>query len=207
VRPRGDRRAALLLAAREVVLRFGFRKTGLGDVARQAGVSRATVYNYFPDKEALFKAIIAEETAQLARAVARGLDPTAPPADQLVAYVRARREQLQRVREVYVLTANIGRDVLGIAEEAIGSLRSQERAFLAGVLRAGVACGQFRHLDPDLTAAVLLSALRGLEEDFVFATRPDFAPGSDPFVQLLLVGLLAEPARATGVVLRPVEGT
>lgn len=50
-----DRRAALLDAAYATFLRFGFRKTSMDDIARDAEISRQALYAYFSDKEALFR--------------------------------------------------------------------------------------------------------------------------------------------------------
>lgn len=43
--------------ARKVFLRDGFEGASVDDIAREAGVSKATLYSYFPDKRLLFMAI------------------------------------------------------------------------------------------------------------------------------------------------------
>jgi AcrR family transcriptional regulator len=48
------RRDGILNAAGETFIRYGFRKTSMDDVARAAGLSRQSLYAYFPTKEALF---------------------------------------------------------------------------------------------------------------------------------------------------------
>jgi len=193
VSPREERRARLLEAARAVVLRFGYRKAGLEDVAREAGVSRATVYNYFPNKEMLFRAIVAEELERLRLAVAEAVDLRAEPAAQLLSYVRARGAQLERIRSFYVLRLNVGRDVLPIVEDELGALRAQERAFLEAILRAGIARGSFRSVEPGALAAALAAAFRGLEEEFVFEHGQGSAAGSELLLRTLLEGLSRPP--------------
>lgn len=47
------KRAAILVAARELFLRDGFERTSMDAVAAQANVSKRTVYDYFGDKERL----------------------------------------------------------------------------------------------------------------------------------------------------------
>ncbi len=188
-----ERRALLLDAAREVILRFGYRKANLMDVARQAGVSRATVYNYFPNKETLFRAIVAQEMERLRDAVAAELDLSAPPDRLLLDYVRARRKHVKRIKDFYLLTLNVTRDLMAVVQDELDGFQSQERAFLAGLLRAGLNAGRFRPLDPELMAAAMLSALRGLHEDYFFDSQEDFAYGAEYLVLALLNGLLAEP--------------
>src|ERR1700674_4704610 len=63
--PRWERRkdarpAELLAAAVELFVERGYAATRLDDVARQAGVSKGTVYLYFASKEELFKAVVRE---------------------------------------------------------------------------------------------------------------------------------------------------
>ncbi|HVO55640.1 MAG TPA: TetR/AcrR family transcriptional regulator [Solirubrobacterales bacterium] len=53
-----DRRAAILDAAGETLLRYGFRKASVDEVARQAGISRQGLYLHFPTKDSLFAASI-----------------------------------------------------------------------------------------------------------------------------------------------------
>lgn len=52
----------ILDAARTCFSRFGLRKTAMEDIAREAELSRGTVYRYFPDKESLYRAVSQSET-------------------------------------------------------------------------------------------------------------------------------------------------
>jgi AcrR family transcriptional regulator len=45
-------------AATEVFCRYGFHRTTMGDIAKQAGMSRPALYLLFPDKEAVFTAVV-----------------------------------------------------------------------------------------------------------------------------------------------------
>src|SRR5256885_16846782 len=61
-RPRWKRRkearpAEIVSAALDVFVERGFAATRLEDVARRAGVTKGTVYLYFKNKDALFKAV------------------------------------------------------------------------------------------------------------------------------------------------------
>ena len=63
--PGGDPREPVLEAAFVCVARFGFAKTTMEDVAREAGLSRATVYRVFPGgRDELFSAMVAWEMAR-----------------------------------------------------------------------------------------------------------------------------------------------
>ncbi len=49
--------------AKAVFLREGFEGASVDEIARDAGVSKATLYSYFPDKQHLFLAVLETECA------------------------------------------------------------------------------------------------------------------------------------------------
>lgn len=59
-------RARILDAAFECAARLGLRHTAMAEVAKGAGLSRQTVYRYFPNKHALFAALVLREDQRLA---------------------------------------------------------------------------------------------------------------------------------------------
>ncbi|MGB6231823.1 MAG: TetR/AcrR family transcriptional regulator [Litorimonas sp.] len=52
------RRAQLLDTAVDVFARMGLERAGHGDIAKRAGVSTPTVFNYFPTRDALVAAVL-----------------------------------------------------------------------------------------------------------------------------------------------------
>ena len=53
-----EKRAAILAAASQLILEFGFERATVDRIAAAAGVSKLTVYSHFADKEGLFVALI-----------------------------------------------------------------------------------------------------------------------------------------------------
>jgi AcrR family transcriptional regulator len=53
-----DRRERLLECASSLFSRWGFDKTSVDDIARETGISKGAVYLEFPNKDALFKAVV-----------------------------------------------------------------------------------------------------------------------------------------------------
>src|ERR1700759_1694875 len=56
----GSRRSQIVTAATDVFRLYGFARPTMGDVAQAAGLSRPTLYAAFPDKTAVFEAVIGE---------------------------------------------------------------------------------------------------------------------------------------------------
>jgi AcrR family transcriptional regulator len=59
-----DRPQQILDAAAQVIIRQGYDKTTMSDIADEAGVSRGTVYLHFKGKEEIFDALIRHEVLQ-----------------------------------------------------------------------------------------------------------------------------------------------
>ena len=57
-----EKRSQILGGAREVFRELGFERATVDLIAARAGVSKATVYNHFADKQALFVATVVEAT-------------------------------------------------------------------------------------------------------------------------------------------------
>jgi len=51
-------RSRILAAATNRFAAFGYRRTGMAEIARQAGVAAGTLYRYFDSKEEIFRAVI-----------------------------------------------------------------------------------------------------------------------------------------------------
>ncbi|PJE27922.1 transcriptional regulator, TetR family [Pseudooceanicola antarcticus] len=65
---RGRKYDQVLEGARRVFLKDGFDNANVDEIAREAGVSKATLYSYFPDKRLLFFEIARSECSRQAEA-------------------------------------------------------------------------------------------------------------------------------------------
>jgi AcrR family transcriptional regulator len=89
-RRKEDRPAEITAAALAGFAERGFAATRLEDVARRAGVTKGTLYLYFPNKEELFKAVvrrtIVASIAQAESLVAQSSDPAPVVLERLIAH-------------------------------------------------------------------------------------------------------------------------
>jgi AcrR family transcriptional regulator len=95
------RREQILEAATRVFAEKGFRRATTREVAREAGVSEGTIYNYFEDKDALLLAIldVLNETERRAEDFEEGL---ATGFDDFVEeYLRRRMTLIWQNREIF----------------------------------------------------------------------------------------------------------
>jgi AcrR family transcriptional regulator len=84
-----DRREQFLTVAAAVFAKRGYRETDVQEIAHVAGVSKATIYRYFPTKLDLFRSTIEQGMANMHRSIDEAMAMAPTPLGQLRAAVRA----------------------------------------------------------------------------------------------------------------------
>ena len=64
-----ETRLTLLKAARAAFIERGYGPTSTPEIVSAAGITRGALYHHFPDKQALFRAVIAQEMSDVASAI------------------------------------------------------------------------------------------------------------------------------------------
>ena len=82
-----ERRALLLERATQLFGEHGYDALSMAQIAREAKISKALLYHYFPSKRSLFEAALAAGATELRERT--WPDPTLAPAEQLAATLDA----------------------------------------------------------------------------------------------------------------------
>jgi AcrR family transcriptional regulator len=85
--PVDERRAQLLELSTELFATHSYAELSMARIAREAGISKALLYHYFPSKRDLFLATLGEAAAEVSRRTEP--DPSLPPAEALAASLTA----------------------------------------------------------------------------------------------------------------------
>ncbi|MDP1692905.1 MAG: TetR/AcrR family transcriptional regulator [Burkholderiaceae bacterium] len=214
--PRQRRKSArpheLLEAALTLFVEKGFAATRADEVARQAGVSKGTLYRYYPSKEELLKAVMAHylsaRIAASAEAVRRIDGPMAPALrEMLVAWWR--QTYASPASGTFKLIISEVRNFPDIAEFYVREVIEPGHQLVGAILQRGIASGEFRTVDVESAVHSLLLPMVMLctHKHALGACTPhsiDAAKFIADHVELVLTGLLqteAEPRRA----IRPIK--
>jgi len=189
-----EKRIAILKAAFAVVTEKGYFETKVDDVARRAGIAKGTVYLYFKDKPDIYVGLVGwlfEQAEQVVREIAaRPLSPQR----KLDAVFSAWSDTLFSRPQVLALLSmenvSMTTSVMKRFHKVVVPRMRELIAGLAGVIRAGIAVGEFRAVDPMLAAQMFLSAFRaGVLSNL--AGRP-VKDRSRAVQELFLCGILAD---------------
>lgn len=113
---RDERRELLLARATELFAEHGYEGLSMSQLAREAQISKALLYHYFPSKRRLFEAALEEGAAELRERTEP--DPSRPPAEQLAMTLEAFLRWVQERPAAYATLLQSGaREVREIMTE------------------------------------------------------------------------------------------
>jgi AcrR family transcriptional regulator len=189
---KAENRAAILAAAREVFAELGYDAAGVRDVIRRTELASGTFYNYFPDKESVFRAIVDDSAREVrarllaARAGATSLESFV--GDAFLAWFRFLVED-QLMFELMKRNAGPIRSLFG--DPILGSGIDE----LVSDLRRGMEHGDIPSLDAEFMAGAMAGV--GLEVGVRMAERePPDPAGAARFATELFLGGIERLGRA-----------
>ena len=157
----GERPRQILDAALEVFGERGLAAARLEDIARSAGVSKGTIYLYFPNKEALFTEMIREIPSRYIASVEAMISEDASAREQLLQYLRNSWDYVRTpsYEILYRLVLSELHHFPDLYEEFIHDVPMRSMRILADIVKRGIASGEFRDIEPLAAGRMLHSIL------------------------------------------------
>jgi AcrR family transcriptional regulator len=161
-RRKDTRPAEILTAAQEIFGERGYDATRLEDVGRRAGCTKGTVFLYYESKAELFKAAVREAMAPMVRDTEQAVEGHQGSTRELLTKVlRLRWEHMERTRLtglVKLLITETGK-YPDLARFYSDEFYDRGQLLLRKVLQKGVERGEFRKLDVEQAARVVVAPL------------------------------------------------
>ncbi|CAN5519852.1 hypothetical protein BH11ACT7_BH11ACT7_40010 [soil metagenome] len=155
--PSGDKRGAILSAARELLVERGYAATSIPEIVKRAGVAQGTFYRYFDSKAQLVEAL----SLQLQQEIQDGLDaaitkcgPDKPVTMVIADLISAALQVMQRYEDIYPFLSTEA--LLFGSSPAAARQRAGYVAVLAELITRDQSTGLVpADVDPQLTAALI----------------------------------------------------
>ncbi len=155
-----ERPQQIIEAAFEVFGERGLAKARLDDIAKRAGVSKGTIYLYFPDKDALFVEMVRRIViTRIERAELVLEHGTA--SEQLQAFLAALWESLRSpvFTTLYRLIISELPQFPHLSQFYVREVALRVLRLGAEIIRRGTAAGEFREVEPMTAARIVQSML------------------------------------------------
>lgn len=155
-------RERIMETAKELFAKNGFCAVTMQDICRSAGLSRGGLYRHFSSTEEIFSAIIEQEQQRAMEALERARSLHVSPKRMTVTFLRYRLQALLNERSGIDAATS---EFCANSEQGRALLRRRAETgirILSGMIRDGIAAGEFSCPDPDSTAMHILCLLEGL---------------------------------------------
>jgi AcrR family transcriptional regulator len=188
-------REKILEAALAVFAQKGYHRTIVDDIVRVSGTSKGAVYHHFPNKEALFLALVDEFASHLARAVGDAIGRQHGALQKVEGALRAALETFARHRElarILLLEAvSLGPTYEAKRAEVHRRFADLIRAYLDEAAREG----SIPPLNTDVATLAWLGAVNEVVVQWLHSGRPDLQTEALPALTRLLLRSIgaAEP--------------
>lgn len=185
------KRATILKKSAELFARAGYDGTSLSDIAKACGTSKALLYHYYANKEALLSDIIRDHLQELVDVVREARAIQGPPAERLEALVRALLEAYRDADAEHVIQIN---EMARLPKEAQDELKAMERELVVHAKEAILEVNPSLATRPELVKPVTMSLFGMMNWSFMWF-KPSKGMSREHYAALLTT-LIAEGSKA-----------
>jgi TetR/AcrR family transcriptional regulator len=173
--------STILEAARKRFAHYGLAKTTMSEIASDIGMSKASLYYYFPDKEHLFVAVISREMDKFLaemEIVAGGSEKASAKLNQ---YVQRRANYFRELINLWQVTDPHHESLKPAFSKFHDQFGKRERKLVENILQLGIDSLEFAPMDAVAHADLFVSGLQGFrtlmvkQRDSFLLTPEDYA--------------------------------
>ncbi len=157
----------IINAAKVLFGQFGLKKITTDDIAREARISKATIYKYYKNKDQIFDEVVEREADQLLQEIKDAVEKAPTVKLKFKAHLFTRMEKIGDFVNFYRVT----RESWGDFWPHIANVRQRflrgEAEIVKDILKLGIQTDQLRVKNVDLASYIMVVGLASLEYNWV----------------------------------------
>jgi len=186
----------IIEAARALFTMYGYRKVSMDEIAREAGVTKKTIYTYFKDKDELYQYFVLEEIEQMKKIIEKNEKKPIPFAEkihQTIYEVLTYKKQAKLI-EGMVREA----PYLGNITQSLQYIDDNIQQYLKRKIETAIQEGHIRKCDTDLAAFLLFRMYTAVMYEYPKKQKNiDKKAISDKILMFLKEGIVVEEGGKT----------
>jgi len=152
----------IVQASLGVFAKKGFKDTIMADIANAAGIGKGTIYEYFPNKQAIFFDVFGLMDRELENEINNGISSSPDPVKKLKAFVRGYCRFYENLPDAMVIYIDFWIETIKAQTKIPDYHLNNLYQKIISILEQGNALGTFRPLETRLMATIIFSAIGGL---------------------------------------------
>jgi TetR/AcrR family fatty acid metabolism transcriptional regulator len=190
-----EKRNQVLTLAKKRFERFGFSKTTVDEIARDAGISKRTLYQEFESKEKILEELFMFEALSVRKVILNQIKKIVDPAERLQTYIRLAIKYLNHnpfivsvLHDESGFFAPFLKDKPCIIEQGIEEI-------ISNILKEGIKKGVFRKMDGKVVGRCIFLLFKGLTYGRNSPERPLRLNQTSEFINFVMHGVVLKPSR------------
>lgn len=141
---------------------YGLEKTTMREIAEDLGISKASLYYYFPDKEHIFKAVAEKEQEDFFQEANKIVESDSAPDLKFREFIRINIGFYKNIFSLSRFRSGEFKQMKSIIGEMLHQFRSRQVSLVTKILERGIREKRFFMDDPAKIASLYLEMLRGM---------------------------------------------
>ena len=163
------KRAQILGAAHRHFSYYGFSKVTMNEIAAELGMGKASLYYYFPTKEDLFQAVLAEKHKDFLKAVDSCICPLRTSTEKIRTFVAMRMDFFSDVLNLNLVDFQHWQSIRPQLRTSFRKFTQHEHHILRRVIQEGTNAGDFDIESVDKFTNAFFQIMRGMRCQFIRA--------------------------------------
>ncbi len=150
-------------SAQKLFSQFGLKKVTTDEIARDAGISKATVYKFYKNKFEIFHEVVRIETDLMISMMRKAINKESQTDLRLKAFLVTKINKIHGLINLYKVTRDTWDEHWPHIEGARERLMDEEKVILHEILAYGNEIGDLNVKDISLHSHILMISLKSLE--------------------------------------------
>ncbi len=184
-----EKRALILNLAKKRFERFGFNKTTVDEIAKDASISKRTLYQEFENKEKILEELLMFEALSVRKAILNQINKITDPDEKLQTYIRLSNKYLEQNPFI----VNVLNDESGffspVVKEKPHIIETGIEEIFISILKEGMEKGVFRQMDEKVVGHCLFLLFKGFTYGRQNLHSPSGVNQTNEFINFILNGV------------------
>lgn len=158
-----DYRLEIIKKTRELVSRFGYKKTSTEEIARSLNRTKASLYHYFKSRDDILSAAVEYEGAMILENIKEGLKSETSPEKKIRTFFLVRADSIYKLGKFYKQVREEYFNRYSFIMDALKDYNKEELQILKDIINEGIEQGIFKTPEVTLSAKAIIKSFKAYD--------------------------------------------
>ncbi|GAB6282187.1 MAG: hypothetical protein STSR0008_09310 [Ignavibacterium sp.] len=167
------KKESIIEATKELIIKYGFLKTTLDDIAAEIGMKKSSLYYYYNNKEAILFDVIKKETALYYYEMEKEVNKVSGCINKIMVFEKVNLHFFKKSITLYELTISKIWEIKNLIDNLYKDFISQEVSFLKKIIDEGVQNNELQVCDSSRLANAIVTILESVKyKEIYYSSSP-----------------------------------